>query len=268
MLDEVDDNVRDLINRLSSSTARGAFLANRLADIHRRIATGTSLTDHNDWFDNDNVDEEETETDIGPRDTEYDDELTVPSPDLESDIEDVIGMDLNSTNQFISLDLPTTSTPVHESDLHDSRPPSTDSMVLAIDEAINILDPVSMGQIPLAPPQPTYSLLPPSIGITVRPNFNQNIDDASNNDNDEAANEQASEQSTESSTAVTRFLIKHLPKQLTQLRNEKHELEDKIRDFEQITSEQRMQMAEHERRVEVERSKTKKMEERLKQVLL
>merc|ERR1719315_152874 len=61
-LDEVDDNVRDLINRLSSSTARGAFLANRLADIHRRIATGTSLTDHNDWFD-----AEEEETDIEPR---------------------------------------------------------------------------------------------------------------------------------------------------------------------------------------------------------
>ena len=48
--EEVDDNVRDLIIRLSSSTARGAFLANRLADIHRRIASGTSLTDHNEWF--------------------------------------------------------------------------------------------------------------------------------------------------------------------------------------------------------------------------
>jgi hypothetical protein len=50
------------------------------------------------------------------------------------------------------------------------------------------------------------------------------------------------------------------------LRNEKHELEDKIHDFEQIVSEQRMQMSEHERRVEVERSKTKTLEERLIQV--
>merc|ERR1719154_758342 len=76
-------------------------------------------------------------------------------------------------------------------------------------------------------------------------------------------NDMIPEQSTDNSTEVTRFLIKHLPKQLTQLRNEKHELEDKIHDFEQIVSEQRMQMSEHERRIEVERSKTKKLEERL-----
>ena len=49
----VDDNVRNLIIRLSSSTARGAFLANRLADIHRRIATGPSLSGNNEnWFSN------------------------------------------------------------------------------------------------------------------------------------------------------------------------------------------------------------------------
>merc|ERR1719154_26118 len=79
-------------------------------------------------------------------------------------------------------------------------------------------------------------------------------------------NDMIPEQSTDNSTAVTRFLIKHLPKQLTQLRNEKHQLEDKIHDFETIISKQRMQMAEHERRVEVERSKTKKLEDRLKQI--
>ena len=140
-------------------------------------------------------------------------------------------------------------------------------MVQAIDEAINILDPVSMGQIPLAPPQPTYSLLPTSVGITVRPNFNQNIDyDSEDENNDEIEASEQAQSSSDSSTAVTRFLIKHLPKQLTQLRNEKHKLEDKIHDFEQIVSEQRMQMAEHERRVELERSKTKKLEERQKQV--
>jgi len=260
-LDEVDDNVRDLINRLSSSTARGAFLANRLADIHRRIATGTSLTDHNDWFDNDEEeDEEETETDIDVdlKDEDDDDELTVPSPEL------------NLENRYITG----TSTPDSEIDIEseDSRPSSADSMILAIDEAINILDPVSSGNIPLAPPQPTYSLLPPSIGISVRPNFNQDVnndfDDVDNDENNDdiSENNQAPVQSSDSSTAVTRYLIKHLPKQLTQLRNEKHELEDKIHDFEQIVSEQRMQMAEHERRVEIERSKTKKLEERLAEI--
>ena len=259
VLEEVDDNVRDLINRLSSSTSRGAFLANRLSDIHRRIEHGASLTNHNDWFGND-TDEQDTETDIEPKETESDGELTVPSPELESEIADVVG----TTEQLTSSDLPTTSTPFEEDDFDDSRPASTDSMILAIDEAIQILDPISMGQTTLAPP-----LLPPSIGMTVRPNFNQHIGDDSDDDDDNddtVTSEQVPQQSSDSSTAVTRFLIKHLPKQLTQLRNEKHELEDKIRDFEQIVSEQRMQMSEHERRVEVERSKTKTLEERLIQV--
>merc|ERR1719367_1538809 len=83
-LEEVDGNVRDLITRLSSSTARGAFLANRLADIHRRIATGSSLTEHNDWFD-----EEEEETDAEPRETEYEDDMTAASPSLLSDMEEL-----------------------------------------------------------------------------------------------------------------------------------------------------------------------------------
>jgi len=68
------------------------------------------------------------------------------------------------------------------------------------------------------------------------------------------------------STAVTRYLIKHLPKQLTQLRNQKHELEDKIHDLEQVVSEQRSQMMEYERRAEIEKSKAKKLEESLSQI--
>ena len=77
--------------------------------------------------------------------------------------------------------------------------------------------------------------------MTVRPNFNQHIghdsDDDDDDNDDTAASEEVPQQPSESSTAVIRFLIKHLPKQLTQLRNEKHELEDKILDFEQIVSE-------------------------------
>ena len=70
----------------------------------------------------------------------------------------------------------------------------------------------------------------------------------------------------DTSTAVTRYLIKHLPKQLTQLRNQKHELEDKIHDLEQVVSEQRSQMAEYERRAELEKSRSKKLEDSLNQV--
>ena len=70
----------------------------------------------------------------------------------------------------------------------------------------------------------------------------------------------------DSSTAVTRYLIKHLPKQLTQLRNQKHELEDKITDLEQVISEQRTQNGEYERRAELERSRARRLEERLKEI--
>ena len=94
----------------------------------------------------------------------------------------------------------------------------------------------------------------------------------------------SSSSAPDSSTAVTRYLIKHLPKQLTQLRykqsycqskvyisssflrNQKHELEDKIHDLEQVVSEQRTQMAEYERRAEVEKSRAKKLEDSLHQV--
>ena len=50
------------------------------------------------------------------------------------------------------------------------------------------------------------------------------------------------------------------------LRNQKHELEDKIHDLEQVVSEQRTQMAEYERRAELERSRAKKLEDSLHQV--
>jgi len=243
VIDEVDDNVRDLINRLSSSTSRGAFLANRLSDIHRRIATGTSLTDHNDWFD-DNA--EDTESDLDARETTEDDEL---NNNLENETEDLI-------------ESSTSPDPIEDLD-EEERPSSTDSLVLAIDEAINILDPVSMSQLPLAPLQPNNSFFPSPLETQNVPNTRDNESDDDEN-TEEAVGSADVPESSDSSAEVTRFLIKHLPKQLTQLRNEKHELEDKIHDFEQIVSEQRMQMSEHERRVEIERSKTKKLEERLK----
>ena len=236
---EVDDNVRDLIIRLSSSTARGAFLANRLADIHRRIATGTSLTDHNDWFDNEEVatETDETETDLFPREEE-EEELTVPSPEIASDFDEVppISEEDNSS---------------HQVEEEESRPASVDSLVLAIDEAINILDPVN------SHPQLNSFLSvsstnsPPMTDVSF-PIANTEDDTESNDEDDvlqqvvadipsDIVEHQSQEQPatasvvSDSSTAVTRYLIKHLPKQLTQLRNQKHELEDKIHDLEQVT---------------------------------
>ena len=269
VLEEVDDNVRDLIIRLSSSTDRGAFLANRLVDIHRRIATGTSLTDHNDWFDN--QPEEETETDLSPREEE-EDELTVPSPEMQSDFDDVAPLDEDKhlTEEGEEDD--------EEDEL--SRSASVDSLVLAIDEAINILDPVN------SHPQlssflsissrssPPPADLPPLHHEDQELHQDEEEEEEEEEDGDGAvalavaglAGEGGSGGGQDSSTSVTRYLIKHLPKQLTQLRNQKHELEDKITDLEQVISEQRTQNAEYERRAEVERSRARRLEDRLREI--
>ena len=226
----VDDNVRNLIIRLSSSTARGAFLANRLADIHRRIATGPSLSGNNDnWFSNQAEDDEDTETDLVPRDEEDEDELTVPSPEIQSDIEEVPGFENDEEDNDIS-------TPITSEEGEMSRPASVDSLVLAIDEAINILDPVN------SHPQLSSFLSVtsdgPPVTAEVRPNFLEEDDEddddadliAAVSDLPQAGLAPASSETSggsssssappapDSSTAVTRYLIKHLPKQLTQLR--------------------------------------------------
>lgn len=46
-------------------------------------------------------------------------------------------------------------------------------------------------------------------------------------------------------------MIKHFPKQLTALRNQKYELEDNIHNHKQVVSEQRTQISEYERRDKV-----------------
>jgi len=264
VLEEVDDNVRDLITRLSSSTARGAFLANRLADIHRRIATGASLTDHNEWFEPG----DDEETDVEPRETEYEDDMTAPSPSLVSDVEveEEAGI-MEEREEYITASCspsPTTTTSLLDEERsereEDSRSSSPDSMVLAIDEAINILD----------PPRPRATLLgaapPDSFALIVQPLPETTLHQIDEDEEDMAGNERMEEAlaQEDSSAEVTRFLIKHLPKQLTQLREEKLTLEDRIHDLELVVSEQRMQMAEHERRAEEAAVTTRRMEERLK----
>lgn len=260
VLDEVDDNVRDLITRLMSSTARGAFLASRLSDIHRRIATGDSLTGHNQWFDeasdDDEEEEEDQDTDLDePRDL-ADEELEVQAGDLEYQGAVSLPLESRASTSLSSTISDPSSTSPH--DLGDG--------------------------IPTPPPMPTFSLLPPSAGITVRPTFQQDYNDGEDDDDDDdgdySDNEEGEQrrrrqgggrrrrnsQSPESSTAVTRFLIKHLPQQLARLRNEKAELEDKVRDLEDLVSHQRNSLAEQERRADLERAKAKRLEERMLQV--
>ena len=149
-----------------------------------------------------------------PRDEEEEDELTVPSPEIQSELEDDI------------------ATPITSEDGELSRPASVDSLVLAIDEAINILDPVNSHP-QLSSFLSVSSTSPPV--TEVRPTFLTDDEEDDDSGLIEAvgdslpadlapASSETSGASTqpapapETSTAVTRYLIKHLPKQLTQLR--------------------------------------------------
>jgi len=205
-----DGNIKDLITRLMSSSARSAFLASSLSDLHRRIVTGQSID--GDWIDDDD------DTDIDPRDTE-DEDIVTHSPDVSSDLE--------------------TDDEINERNNRRKESQKTDAIYV----------------IPPPPPQPSYSLKPPTSNITVRPTYDQVYD--------EDVDDQKEHETRESSMSVAKFLIKHLPKQLSKLRNEKSELEDKIHDLESTVSDQRGKMAEHERRVEAEKNKSQKLEERL-----
>ena len=80
--------------------------------------------------------------------------------------------------------------------------------------------------------------------------FSSLDDSSSSDDDDDTAGEEADEEG-ENATAVTRFLIKRLPKQLSKLRNDKAELEERILDLEQTISNQNQAMLEMERRVDV-----------------
>jgi len=158
-------------------------------------------------------------------------------------------------------------------DLDLSRSSSPDSMVLAIDEAINILDPPRARGLP-PPGLPSAAFFqhsmgappPPETHVPFVPLPEEDDNDEVNEGEDPTGRERVQNALGEdtSSAAVTRFLIKHLPKQLSQLRDEKVQLEDKIHDLELVVSEQRMQMAEHERRVEEALAAAKKMDHQLK----
>ena len=119
--------------------------------------------------------------------------------------------------------------------------------------------------IPTPPPPPNFSLLPPTASVSVRPTFAGRIDDLrlignvdSNSDDDDDDEEVEGagrdDSGAENATAVTRFLIKHLPKQMSKLRDDKAELEEKIRDLEGRISQRDQDMREMERRLEVKRN--------------
>ena len=118
-----------------------------------------------------------------------------------------------------------------------SRPASVDSLVLAIDEAINILDPVTSH--PQLSSFLSVSSDGPQVTTEMRPNFLADDDEDDEDGDDDliaavsdlppadlgpassgtsGGSSHPTPAGPDGSTAVTRYLIKHLPKQLTQLR--------------------------------------------------
>ena len=70
--EEMDETTTNLITRLMSSTARGAFLANRLSDIHKKIAAGEPLVGNSEEDDEEDGDEDyETTTEIEGKQAVY-----------------------------------------------------------------------------------------------------------------------------------------------------------------------------------------------------
>jgi len=162
-IEQVDDNVRELITRLSSSTARGAFLANKLGIPE----INTSESEFNANLINSPIEEYHTQGIQEVAETTIDQQLTTRSEAA-------------------------------------SRASDSDDM-------------------------------------------------SSGNESDDEANSE----NTESPTDVTRFLIHHLPIQLSKLRNEKSELEEKNMDMEQVISDQKNSIVELERRLNLEKNKNK-----------
>ena len=208
--------------------------------------------------------EDESEIESIPQDNREEDE---EAEDEESDCElEDLGLSPEDIEAALSRfrddedsDATTSVSSSRRTSLTSSPPPDSDDE----DVANNLLAPeVPLANtassstitraIPTPPPQPTFSLIPPQ--ATVRPaliNYANldSLDDTSSDD--DSGDDEDRDGASENATAVTRFLIKRLPKQLSKLRNDKSELEDKIQDLEATISNQNQAMLEMERRVEV-----------------
>jgi hypothetical protein len=257
-----EENYSELYHKLVASTARSAALANRLAEMTR-----TNGSDEEEDY------EPQTEEDSIVQEG-------ATSPDIESEIASEVALEDQYQEQDQGRD--------HVADEYENDEEELEDLGLspeAIEEALaasgrNFDDSDSDGDdddttsmsavedsednsegageaiflpIPVAPPQPTFSLVPPPATVTVRPTYNYaNMDSADSSDEDDGNEE------NEEAFAVTRFLIKRLPKQLAKLRHDKGELEEKIRDLESLISNQNVSMSEMERRVDVYKKEAEK----------
>ncbi len=281
----------ELYHKLMASTARSAALANRLAEMHRSTTdSGNGLNideeDYEPQTEEDSIvgapspdlesevledenergaeennesssDEEELE-DLGLSNEAIEQALAASGRNYEDSSEDEEDESTTSMSSAVESE---DSDAASELAMFQSLPPPPQPLSLQLHQgevveelATPTTEPDNLTSIPSPPPQPTFSLVPPPATVTVRPTFNYaNIDSADSSDGSEDEEGADNEEASENATAVTRFLIKHLPKQLAKLRHDKGELEDRIRDLEALISQQNVAMTEMERRTDVYR---------------
>ena len=278
----------DLYQKLIASTARSAALANRLAanrlpEMHRTNGIEDGSSEEVEEEDEDYEPKSEEDSIIqGATSPEIVSEITSEveepiyldeaenledglEPEFESDDEEL--EDLGLSPEAIEQALAASGRHFDDEDDEGDSETEDETSVSLLEESEDseAASELAMFQaatprlghslsIPEPPPPPTFSLLPPPATVTVRPTYNYANIDSADSSEDEGSNEhdnQDNEEASENATAVTRFLIKHLPKQLSTLRNDKIELEEKIRDLETLLSNQNVAMNEMERRIEV-----------------
>ena len=260
-----DGKYCDLYQNLIASSARSAALANRLAEMHRtngseavEAAESASEDDYEPQTEEDSIIQGATSPEIISEIGEVEDPIYLEeaseASEAESEDEELedLGLSPEAIEQALEGRLDDSETEDEDEEasvsLQEESEDSEAASELAIFQATPGLS------IPEAPPlpMPPFSLIPPPATVTVRPTYNYaNLDSEDDSSEDEAAEatEAAAEEASENATSVTRFLIKHLPKQLSTLRQDKIELEEKIRDLETLISNQNVAMNEMERRI-------------------
>ncbi|CAB4061876.1 unnamed protein product [Lepeophtheirus salmonis] len=212
-------NVEDEIPiQTSLSTNRSAALANKLAEINRTSETEEYMDSEGNHDSDENSDRE--------GDEEEEEEI----------LEKPIWLNSSSDNDYSSCcDLEEEG---EEEEVEDIGTVLFEEQIL---------------------PLPTSSTLPLSLTTIIPPTsvlaLSREVDEESDDDNEENGDP---DRLSESATTVTRFLIKHLPKQLSRLRTDKMDLEEKIRGLEARISEQNITMSELDRRTELYKKEAQK----------
>eukprot|EP00096_Caligus_rogercresseyi_P012754 TRINITY_DN5448_c0_g1_i1.p1 TRINITY_DN5448_c0_g1~~TRINITY_DN5448_c0_g1_i1.p1 ORF type:complete len:827 (+),score=262.95 TRINITY_DN5448_c0_g1_i1:75-2555(+) len=215
----------DLYEKMMQSTNRSAALANRLAEIHRSSDESRSPSSENE--------EEGPEEEEEGEDIQEEEDILLENPFGSSE-------SLNAYIQKRGVEAEGRDVLLSESTTLTSEDDDFSSISELEEEEETEDASLYEGQ------QPSASALPDRIPPPILAHSLNNLSDDDDSDGDDDGGDP--EGLTENATTVTRFLIKHLPKQLSQLRMDKMKLEEKVRGLESRVSEQNGALSELHRR--------------------